>query len=163
MTPRAASTDAGGELSSDLQALGINLRDLQVRIETAADLETLPLTDGRLQEIEAVRAAVAALEDVITRARNRAVAQAVAARWPYKRIHRVTGLSIEPHRPDRPSARRARSRGRAHNPQTQGKEAKQMSSAPTIREVRHSDLSPPLILSLWICHARTLGGASTLL
>ena len=94
MTPRAASTDAGGELSSDLQALGINLRDLQVRIETAADLETLPLTDGRLQEIEAVRAAVAALEAVITRARNRAVAQAVAARWPYKRIHRVTGLSI---------------------------------------------------------------------
>lgn len=95
MTPRAASTEAGGgELSSDLKALGINLRDLQVRIETAADLETLPLTDGRLQEIEAVRAAVAALEDVITRARNRAVAKAVAARWPYKRIHRVTGLSI---------------------------------------------------------------------
>ncbi len=95
MTPRATSTDAeGGELASDLKALGINLRDLQIRIETAADLETLPLTDGRLQEIEAVRAAVAGLEDVITRARNRAVAQAVAARWPYKRIHRVTGLSI---------------------------------------------------------------------
>lgn len=98
MTPRATSADnpaqAGGELASDLKALGINLRDLQVRIETAADLETLPLTDGRLQEIEAVRAAVAGLEDVITRSRNRAVAQAVAARWPYKRIHRVTGLSI---------------------------------------------------------------------
>jgi hypothetical protein len=95
VTPRAATTEAaGGELASDLKALGINLRDLQVRIETAADLEALPLTDGRLQEIEAVRAAVASLEDVITRARNRAVAKAVAARWPYKRIHRVTGLSI---------------------------------------------------------------------
>jgi hypothetical protein len=98
VTPRANSADspgqAGGELASDLMALRINLRDLQVRIETAADLETLPLTDGRLQEIEAVRAAVAGLADVITRARNRAVAQAVGARWPYKRIHRVTGLSI---------------------------------------------------------------------
>lgn len=95
MTPRAGSADAaGGELSSDLKALDINLRDLQVCIETAADLETLPLTDERLQEIEAVRAAVASLAEVVTRARNRAVATAVAARWPYKRIHRVTGLSI---------------------------------------------------------------------
>ena len=94
MTPRAGSADAaGGELSSDLKALGINLRDLQVCIETAADLETLPLTDERLQEIEAVRAAVASLAEVVTRARNRAVTNAVAARWPYKRIQRATGLS----------------------------------------------------------------------
>lgn len=54
----------------------------------------LALTDERLQEIEAVRAAVASLGDSITRARNRAVARAVAARWPYKRIQRATGLSI---------------------------------------------------------------------
>ena len=94
MSPRATAATQPSELASDLKALGINLRDLQVRIETAADLETLPPTDGRLAEIEAVRAAVASLEDVITRARNRAVAQAVAARWTYKRIHRVTGLSI---------------------------------------------------------------------
>jgi hypothetical protein len=95
VTPRATSSDAKrGELASDLKALGINQRDLQVRIETAADLETLPLTDGRLQEIEDLRAAVAALEDIITRARNRAVAQAVASRWTYQRIRRATGLSI---------------------------------------------------------------------
>lgn len=95
MSPRATPADAqGGELAGDLKALGINLRDLQVRIETAADLEALPLTDARLQEIEAVRAALAALEDVIMRARNRAVAQAVASRWTYQRIRRATGLSI---------------------------------------------------------------------
>jgi hypothetical protein len=100
VTPRATSADDGngasadGELAGDLQALGFKLRDLQVRIEAAADLETLPITDARLQEIEAVRAAIAALQDVITRARNRAVAQAVAARWTYKRIQRATGLSI---------------------------------------------------------------------
>lgn len=95
MSPRAVPPDAEhGGLASDLKALGINLRDLQVRIETAADLEPLALTDERLAEIEAVRAAVAGLEDIITRGRNRAVASAVAARWPYKRIQRATGLSI---------------------------------------------------------------------
>jgi hypothetical protein len=95
VSPRPASTDAQpGGLASDLKALGINLRDLQVRIETAADLEPLALTDERLQEIEAVRAAAASLEDIVTRARNRAVASAVAGRWPYKRIQRATGLSI---------------------------------------------------------------------
>jgi hypothetical protein len=95
VSPRAAPAHAeSGELASDLKALGINLRDLQVRIETAADLEALPLTDARLAEIEAVRTAVANLEDVITRARNRAVETAVAARWPYKRVQRATGLSI---------------------------------------------------------------------
>ncbi len=95
MSPRATPVDAQPDaLASDLKALGINLRDLQVRIETAADLEALPLTDARLAEIEAVRGAVASLEDTITRARNRAVASAVAARWPYKRIQRATGLSI---------------------------------------------------------------------
>ena len=94
MSPRATPAAAeSGELASDLKALAINLRDLQVRIETAADLEPLPLTDERLSEIEAVRAAVASLGDVITRARNRSVASAVAARWPYKRIQRATGLS----------------------------------------------------------------------
>jgi hypothetical protein len=95
VSPRATAAHAeSGELASDLKALGINLRDLQVRIETAADLEALPLTDARLAEIEAVRTAVANLEDVITRARNRAVETAVAARWPYKRVQRATGLSI---------------------------------------------------------------------
>jgi hypothetical protein len=95
VSPRPASADSEpGRLASDLKALGINLRDLQVRIETAADLEPLALTDERLQEIEAVRAAVASLGDTITRARNRAVASAVAARWPYRRIQRATGLSI---------------------------------------------------------------------
>jgi hypothetical protein len=85
----------GGELAGDLQRLGVDLRDLQARIETAADLETiLPLTEERLQEIEGLRAAVAALEDVVTRARNRALAQAVATRWTYERIRRATGLSI---------------------------------------------------------------------
>lgn len=94
MSPRTTNADAQPDaLASDLKGLGINLRDLQVRIETAADLEPLALTDARLAEIEAVRAAVASLEDVITRARNRAVATAVSARWPYKRIQRATGLS----------------------------------------------------------------------
>jgi hypothetical protein len=95
VSPRATPAHAeSGELASDLKALGINLRDLQVRIEAAADLEPLALTDARLVEIEAVRAAVARVEDVITRARNRAVETAVASRWPYKRIQRATGLSI---------------------------------------------------------------------
>jgi hypothetical protein len=95
VSPRTTAAEAEpGGLASDLKALGINLRDLQVRIETAADLESLALTDERLQEIEAVRTAVASLGDSITRARNRAVAKAVAARWPYKRIQRTTGLSI---------------------------------------------------------------------
>jgi hypothetical protein len=95
VSPRTTSADTEpGQLASDLKALGINLRDLQVRIETVADLEPLALTDARLQEIEAVRAAVANLADAITRARNRTVAKAVAARWPYKRIQRATGLSI---------------------------------------------------------------------
>jgi hypothetical protein len=95
VTPRATNTDpAGGELARDLKALGTNLRDLQVRIDTAVDLETLPLTDARLQEIEEIRAALAALEVAFARARNRYVAKAVAARWPYKRIQRATGLSI---------------------------------------------------------------------
>ncbi len=95
MSPRATSIPAdSGELSSDLKALSINLRDLQVRIDTAVDLETLPLTDARLQEIEEIRAALAALEVAFARARNRYVAKAVAARWPYKRIQRATGLSI---------------------------------------------------------------------
>jgi hypothetical protein len=96
VTPRrATSADAeGGELASDLQALGLDLRELQARIETAAGQEPrLPLTDERLQEIEGVRAALAALQDTLTRARNRAVAQAVAARWTYARIGRATGLS----------------------------------------------------------------------
>jgi hypothetical protein len=95
VSPRAASADTEpGGLASDMKALGVNLRDLQARIETAADLEPSALTDERLQEIEAVRTAVANLEDIVTRARNRAVASAVAARWPYKRIQRATGLSI---------------------------------------------------------------------
>jgi hypothetical protein len=95
VSPGATPVDAQpAALASDLKALGINLRDLQIRIETAADLEALPLADARLAEIEAVRVAVASLEDIITRARNRAVASAVAARWPYKRIQRATGLSI---------------------------------------------------------------------
>jgi hypothetical protein len=94
VSPRTTSADQSGELAGDLKVLGLNLRDLQVRVEAAADLEPLALTDERLQEIEAVRVAVASLEDTITRARNRAVASAVAARWPYKRIQRATGLSI---------------------------------------------------------------------
>jgi hypothetical protein len=96
VTPRrATSADAeGSELASDLEALGLDLRELQARIETAAGQEPrLPLTDERLQEIEGVRAALAALQDTLTRARNRAVAQAVAARWTYARIGRATGLS----------------------------------------------------------------------
>jgi hypothetical protein len=88
------AASAGGELASELQALGLDLRELQARIETAADQEPLlPLTDGRLQEIEDMRRALAALQDAITRARNRAVARAVAARWTYARIGRATGLS----------------------------------------------------------------------
>jgi hypothetical protein len=91
---RAASKTEPGPLAGDLKALGINLRDLQVRIEAAADLEAMDLTDERLQEIEAVRAAVASLEDAVTRARNRALISAVAARWTFKRIQAATGLSI---------------------------------------------------------------------
>jgi|ERR1019366_53716 uncharacterized protein YerC len=82
------------QLAADLQGLGLDLTQLQARIEQAADLETvLPLTDERLQEIEEIRAAITGLQDALTRARNRAVARAVASRWTYERIRKATGLS----------------------------------------------------------------------
>jgi uncharacterized protein YerC len=81
-----------GQLATDLQNL--DLTRLQARIERAADLETvLPPTDERLQEIEEIRATITALQDALTRARNRAVARAVASRWTYERICKATGLS----------------------------------------------------------------------
>lgn len=84
---------AAGQLAADLQGLGLDLSQLQARIQAAADVETLPLTDERLQELEEIRAAVAGLQDAMTRARNRAVARAVASRWTYERIRKATGLS----------------------------------------------------------------------
>src|ERR1700683_344538 len=85
---------SAGQLAADLQGLGVDLSQLQARIQAAADVETvLPLTDDRLQEIEDIRTAVAALQDAMTRARNRAVARAVASRWTYERIRKATGLS----------------------------------------------------------------------
>jgi uncharacterized protein YerC len=84
---------SAGQLAADLQGLGLDLSQLQARIQAAADVEILPLTDERLQEIEDIRTAVAGLQDVMTRARNRAVARAVASRWTYERIRKATGLS----------------------------------------------------------------------
>jgi uncharacterized protein YerC len=84
---------SAGQLAADLQNLGLDLSQLQARIETAAGVETIPLTDAQLQELENIRATVAALQDTMTRARNRAVARAVASRWTYARIRKATGLS----------------------------------------------------------------------
>ena len=71
---------SAGQLAADLQNLGLDLSQLQARIETAAGVEN-------------IRATVAALQDTMTRARNRAVARAVASRWTYARIRKATGLS----------------------------------------------------------------------
>ncbi len=95
-----------GQLAADLQERGLNLAELQGRINAVSDAEgVLPLTDEHLQEIESVRAAISEIQDAITRARTRAVQRAVTLRWTYVRIGKATGLTkgriaqIAPRRP----------------------------------------------------------------
>jgi len=95
-----------GQLAADLQERGLDLAQLQARINAASDTEdVLPLTDEHLQEIESIRAAISELQDAVTRARTRAIQRAVTLRWTYERIGKATGLSkgrigqIAPRRP----------------------------------------------------------------
>jgi len=96
-------------LATDLHSRGIDLDTLQARIHAAAEHEINDeLTEARLREMENLRATTAALLDAITAARNRALTQAVTARWTYKQINQATGLSttrigqITPARKQRP-------------------------------------------------------------
>jgi hypothetical protein len=98
--------EAAGQLAADLQERGLDLAQLQARIDAASDTEgVLPLTDEHIQEIESIRAAISELQDAVTRARTRAVQRAVNLRWTYERIGKATGLSkarigqIAPRRP----------------------------------------------------------------
>jgi len=95
-----------GQLAADLRERGLDLAQLQARINMASDTEgVLPLTDEHLQEIESIRAAISEVQDAVTRARTRAVQRAVTLRWTYERIGKATGLSkgrigqIAPRRP----------------------------------------------------------------
>ena len=95
-----------GQLAADLRERGLDLAQLQARIDAASDTEgVLPLTDEHLQEIESIRTAISGVLDAVTRARTRAVLRAVTLRWTYERIGKATGLSkgrigqIAPRRP----------------------------------------------------------------
>jgi hypothetical protein len=112
MTATAPSSDderhpeVAGQLAADLRERGLDLAQLQARINAASDTEgVLPLTDEHLQEIESIRTAISEVEDAVTRARTRAIRRAVNLRWTYERVGKVTGLSkgrigqIAPRRP----------------------------------------------------------------
>jgi len=95
-----------GQLAADLRELGLDLAQLQARINAASDTEgVLPLTDEHLQEIESIRTAINEVQDAVTRARTRAIQRAVTLRWTYERVGKATGLSkgrigqIAPRRP----------------------------------------------------------------
>ena len=95
-----------GQLAADLREQGLDLAQLQARINAASDTEDVPpLTDEHLQEIESIRAAISEVQDAVTRARTRAVRRAVNLRWTYERIGKATRLSkgrigqIAPRRP----------------------------------------------------------------
>jgi len=95
-----------GQLAADLRELGLDLAQLQARINAASDTEdVLPLTDEHLQEIESIRTAISEVQDAVTRARIRAIQRAVNLRWTYERIGKATRLSkgrigqIAPRRP----------------------------------------------------------------
>jgi hypothetical protein len=97
---------AAGQLAADLQERGLDLAQLQARINAASDTEgVLPLTDEHLQEIESIRTAISEIQDAVTQARTRAVQRAVNLRWTYERIGKATRLSkgrigqIAPRRP----------------------------------------------------------------
>ncbi len=98
--------EVAGQLAADLQERGLDLAELQARIDAASDTEDVsPLTDEHLPEIESIRAAVSEVQDAVTRARTRAVQRAVNLRWTYVRIGKATRLSkgrigqIAPRRP----------------------------------------------------------------
>ena len=103
---RRHRSEAAGQLAADLQERGLDLVQLQARINAASDTEDVsPLTDEHLQEIESIRTAISELQDAVTRARTRAVQRAVNLRWTYERIGKATRLSkgrigqIAPRRP----------------------------------------------------------------
>jgi hypothetical protein len=99
--PRAA-----GQLAADLQERGLDLADLQTRINAVSDTEgMLPLTDEYLEEVESIRAAISEVQDAVTQARTRTMKRAITLRWTYVRIGKATGLTkgrigqIAPRRP----------------------------------------------------------------
>jgi len=86
--------EVAGQLAADLRERGLDLAELQARINAASDTEgVLPLTDEHLQEIESIRTAISEVLDAVTQARTRAVLRAVNLRWTYERVGKATGLS----------------------------------------------------------------------
>jgi hypothetical protein len=83
-----------GELAADLRERGLDLTELQGRINAISQREGLePMTDEYLEEIESVRAAVSDIFEAVTRTRLRGVVQGVNERWTYARIGKATGLT----------------------------------------------------------------------
>jgi hypothetical protein len=55
---------AAGQLAADLRERGLDLAQLQARINAASDTKgVLPLTDEHLQEIESIRTAISEIQD----------------------------------------------------------------------------------------------------
>jgi hypothetical protein len=91
---RRHRSEVAGQLAADLRERGLDLAQLQARINAASDTEgVVPLTDEHLQEIESIRAAISEVQDAVTRARTRAVLRAVNLRWTYERVGKATGLT----------------------------------------------------------------------
>jgi hypothetical protein len=83
-----------GQMAADLRERGLDLAQLQARINVASEAEeVVPLTDESLQEIESIRTGLTEVLDAVTRARVRAVLRAVTLRWTCERIRKATGLT----------------------------------------------------------------------
>lgn len=95
-----------GQLAAELRQRGLNLTELQARINAVSEVEDVfPLTEEYLQEIESIRTAISEVLDAVTNLRIRAVLNGVSQRWTYERIGKATGLTksrigqIAPRRP----------------------------------------------------------------
>lgn len=83
-----------GQLAAELRERGLDLTELQNRINAISDREgVLPLTEEYLEEIERVRVATSEITEAVTRARLRTIQQGVALRWTYERLGKATGLT----------------------------------------------------------------------
>ena len=94
-----------GQLAADLQERGLDLVQLQARINAASDTEgVLPLTDEHLQEIESIRTALTEVQDAVTRTRTRSIQRAVNLRWTYRADRQGHRTEQGPNRTDSTTA-----------------------------------------------------------
>jgi hypothetical protein len=85
--------EVAGQLATELRERGLDLAQLQARINAISDREELLLTEPYLEEIEQVRTATTEIADVVARARDRAIQRGVTMRWAYKRLAKATDLT----------------------------------------------------------------------